>query len=116
MQLSRRKSFISIFDPCATVNSKKVYTPIPNDDNFGIVGCRYHIIFEIQDILPGKQQETHSWRFKFFLYSDFKFIEFLKEPISYKANESLTVEHFGDIRSREDNIELLVKWKGLELP
>lgn len=79
---------------------------------YRVVAAKSEYIFVIQDLLSGEEVESHGRRLKMFRNKDFEITEELKDYLRYQQGELLVIDRFDDIRERQENVELLVKWKG----
>ncbi len=74
--------------------------------------CKSDYIFEVEDLITGRKEDAHGRRLKFFRNSTFEVTEEVRNHLAYQENELLVIESFDNLRRRNGNIELLVRWKG----
>ncbi len=79
---------------------------------FRVTTCKSDYIFEVEDLITGRKQDVHGRRLKFFRNSAFEVTEEVRDHLAYQENELLVIESFDDLRRKNGDIELLVRWKG----
>ena len=79
-----------------------------------VVECQNEFLFRIEDLTTGIISTSHGRRLKLFRNSDFEVTEDIRHHLDYQKGELLVIETFENIRDRQREIELEVKWRGFE--
>lgn len=70
-------------------------------------------LFELEDLRTSERSVVHGTRVEFFRCKDFERIEELDEYLAFQEGEYCIAEEIQDIRKVRDEMEVLVKWRGL---
>jgi RNase H-like domain found in reverse transcriptase/Reverse transcriptase (RNA-dependent DNA polymerase)/Integrase zinc binding domain/Integrase core domain/Aspartyl protease len=79
-----------------------------------VTACKSDFLFEVRHLLNGDKRVVHGTRLKFFRNRNWEVTDAAKEHIAYLDDELCVVDHFIDLRQRNDAVELKVFWKGFE--
>ena len=79
-----------------------------------MVECQSEFLFRIEDLTTGIISTAHGRRLKLFRNSDFNVTEDLRHHLDYQKGELLVIEAFENIRERQGQIELEIKWRGFD--
>jgi hypothetical protein len=81
---------------------------------FCVTARKSDFLFEVRHLLKDKKSVVHGTRLKFFRNRDWEVTDAAKEHIAYLDDELCVIDHFIDLRQRDDAVELRVFWKGFE--
>jgi hypothetical protein len=79
-----------------------------------VTACKSNFLFEVRHLLNGDKRVVHGTRLKFFRNREWDVTDAAKEHIAYLDDELCVVNHFFNLRQRNDAVELKVLWKGFE--
>jgi hypothetical protein len=79
-----------------------------------VTSCKSDFLFEVRHLPNGDKRVVHNTRLKFFRNRDWAMTHAGKEHIAYLDDELCAVDHFIDLRQKNDAVELTVFWKGFE--
>ena len=74
--------------------------------------CQSEFIFTIKYLTDDEISTAHGRRIKLFRNSDYKITQDILHHLDYQRGELLVVESFENIRDKQGQIELEVKWRG----
>jgi hypothetical protein len=84
------------------------------EGTFCVTACKSDFLFEVRHLLNDEKSVVHGTRLKFFRNRDWEVTDAAKEHIAYLDDELGMIDHFIDIRQRDDAVGLRVFWKGFE--
>ena len=79
-----------------------------------ITQCQNEFLFTIEDLTDGKISTAHGRRVKLFRNSEYEITQDILHHLDYQRGELLVVESFENIRDKQGQIELKVKWRGFD--
>ena len=83
---------------------------------YRVVECQSEFLFRIEDLSSGQKHTAHGRRLKLFRNADYEILEDILNHLDYQKGELLVIESFENIRERQGQIELEVKWRGFDSP
>jgi hypothetical protein len=75
---------------------------------FCVTARKSDFLFEVRHLLKDKKSVVHGTRLKFFRNRDWEVTDAAKEHIAYLDDELCVIDHFIDLRQRDDAVELRV--------
>lgn len=78
---------------------------------FQVTRVMSDFLFEVKDIRSGTRNIVHGSRLKFFRNSEYEVTEECTDYLAFQEGEYCLVDEFEDIRLKDGELELLVKWK-----
>lgn len=71
-------------------------------------------LFEVEDLRSASRSVVHGTRLKFFRNSDFNVSEECTAQLKFQEEEYCVVSEFLDLRLKDGELQILVKWKGFD--
>ena len=81
---------------------------------YRVIECQSEFLFRIEELRTGRKISSHGRRLKLFRNADYEVTEDVLNHLDYHWGELLVIEAFENIRERQGQVELEVKWRGFE--
>lgn len=82
---------------------------------YRVIECRSNYLFVIEDLISKQRTEVHGRRLKLFRNKSYNVTEDVMDHLKYQQGELLVIDSFQGIRSKNSDIEILVRWRGFPI-